>query len=95
MFRIRDIDELKRLLVLLGALNNGTVKFPVDIFRDAEKISVVQCGESHRSAFAYTDAKGRATVDCPVHAEDLLHSLRAMEEQFERELEEEDSVQDT
>lgn len=89
MFRIRDIDELKRITVLLRSLDNSTVKFPVDVFRDAEQVSVVQCGERHRSVYTYTDAEGHAVIDGPVHATDLLYALRAMEEQFAEELEEE------
>jgi len=91
VFRIRDMDELKRMVLLLRSLDNSTVKFPVDIFRDAEEISAVQCGDSHRSAYAYTNADGRSVMEGIVHARDLLHSLRAMEEQFEKELEEEEN----
>lgn len=39
MFRIRDMDELKRMLLLLGSLDNSTAKFPVDIYRDAIQVS--------------------------------------------------------
>jgi len=99
MFRIRDMDELRRMILLLGALDNSTVKFPVDIFRDEEQISAVQCGKNYRCAFTYTNVDGRAVMGCPIHARDLLHSLHAREEQFEKgleeALEEEANVQDT
>jgi len=80
------------MILLLGALDNSTVKFPVDIFRDAEVISAVQRGKSYRSVYTYTNVEGRAVIDGPVHAGDLLPALRGAEKQFE---EEEASVQDT
>jgi len=96
MFRIRNWAELKRMIALLQSLDNSTVKFPVDIFSDEEQISAVQCGKGYRCAFAYTNADGRVEIDGPLHARDLRHSLQAMDAQFEKELEEEEtSVQDT
>ncbi len=85
MFRIRDMDELKRVLLLLESLDNSTVKFPVDIYRDAIQVSAVQRGASHRCAYVYTDAEGRAVLEGTVYNIDLVHTLQAMEKEFEEE----------
>lgn len=53
MFRIHDIDELKRMIMIIGAHNNSTVKFPIDVFKDASEVAVIQYGSS-KTAYSYT-----------------------------------------
>lgn len=56
MLKIRDDAELKRLSALLQQLEHGSIKCPIDIFRDDATVSAMQCNEEHRGVRVHTCA---------------------------------------
>ena len=63
MFRIYNKYELERLCTLLKSLDGETLKFPLDIFRDAAAVGAIEYGEEHRVSYSYTDDVRRAVVE--------------------------------
>lgn len=63
MLRIYNSDELKRILKVLSAHDNSTVKFPIDLFKDSQKVAVLQYGEENSTVYSYTSVDGEAVIE--------------------------------
>ena len=54
MFRIYNKYELERLRTVLLFLEEGTLNYPLDIFRDATAIAVLEYGVDDKMRYSYT-----------------------------------------
>lgn len=82
MFRIHSLEELQRLKKVIGAHNNSTVKFPVDLFRDAGTVAILQFGEKFKDCYSYT-VDGGAVIEASECTEDLRASWHKRDKEFQ------------
>lgn len=76
MFRIHNRQELQRLKKLIGAFDNSTVAFPLDIFRNEEKISAFSFGEDNNETYVCTKDWGVHTLKCAFSGRDVHRKSR-------------------
>jgi len=81
MFRIYNLQELKRLTALLLAFEQRGENFPLDIFRTEDKISGFPYGENDLVRFAHTTDDGQTEVTTD-RGENLRESVRRQSEVF-------------
>jgi len=83
MFRVHNLQELQRIRKLLGAHDNSTVDFPVDIYRTATRISAFQYG-SDSEFYTYMNAQGGVQMESSEGTTDHRASRAKEELEYER-----------
>lgn len=87
MFRIQNGEELSRLRKLIDYLDErnlapgGRLSFPVDIFRNTERVEALQYGEDHQVLYSYT-VEGEAVIEGAESSEDLRVSWLKEEREY-------------
>ena len=83
MFRIHNIDELRRLNELLRSMDNDTITFPIDIFRTDAEVSAPQFGNDHMRVYVYTKKSGDVEIESSEDDRGIRSVLLKAEREFE------------
>lgn len=97
MFSIYSLEELQRIRKLLGAFDNSTVQFPIEVYRTKDRISGYQCG-SNSEDYTYTVDQKTFYGSSDTNILNSINALGPIEQRIAREkeaLEYERTVADT